>query len=99
MKKLLANSVAFYSHRDEEIFFRWLKDIPSIDNVEGFGHCIVMSISREVPDKDLRELLAVFRRYDVDMRQLETLVSPGNRHWFADPSMAWHASVFGPEMI
>ena len=46
-------------------------------------------------DENLRELVALFSRYDCDLRQLSQFLNDDNRHWFADPRKFWHVSVFG----
>jgi hypothetical protein len=43
----------------------------------------------------LLELVAFFRRYAIDMRQLARFGTSARRAWFRDPKMAWHRRVFG----
>jgi hypothetical protein len=55
-----------------------------------------LSSSKRRPGKDdLRQLLAVCRRYGVDMRQLAKFETAKNRDWFRDPKSYWHQAVFG----
>ena len=43
----------------------------------------------------LRDLLALFFRYRIPMRQLAQFRSAKNEKWFAAPIMYWHTAVFG----
>ncbi len=49
-----------------------------------------------IPDEDLRELIALFYRYKVDMKQLEIFLNNDNQAWFYEGKKAyWHKRVFG----
>jgi len=48
-----------------------------------------------VSDADLRELIALFKRYNVSMKQLGQLKTDKNQHWFEGNETAyWHLDVF-----
>lgn len=91
MIEVRASSVRFYSPMDEDAFFDWLGKIQSIKEVYGEDRDIVLSFSGdEVSDADLHELIAVFRRYDIDKRRLRSLVNDKNQEWVR----SWEADIF-----
>jgi len=88
--------VRFFHQSDERAFFEWLTRIPCVQSVEGEGNRgLVVRLKRRPGKDDLRQLLALCHRYDVDMRQLAKFETAQNRSWFRDPQKYWHRSVFG----
>lgn len=96
---LECKSVKFYSHKDEDAFFEWIKKIECIDDYWGEGRILYLEIvCAELHDHDLIELLALFYRYKVDMKQLKRFLTDDNKKWFYDNKRAyWHKKVFGAE--
>lgn len=93
---LKATSIIFLSSGDEDSFFRWLNSIDCVSNFKGVRDVLSISVDMEkLNDENLRELVALFSRYDCDLRQLSQFLNDDNRHWFADPRKSWHASIFG----
>lgn len=85
----------YYSSTDEDVFFRWLQSIPSVQAVGGVGTELEISFrTRRIPGRDLREVLAIFHRYRLDKRPLAQF-DRGELSWFRDPEAYWHAEVFG----
>jgi len=71
MIELECKKVVFYSPQDESAFFAWIKAIPAVTNVTGQGMSIILTVkSKRISDTSLRELLSLFRRYRISMRQL-----------------------------
>jgi hypothetical protein len=96
MIELECKKVRFYSQQDEEVFFSWAQSIPSVSAATGCSSSIILSLkSRVVSDRSLRELVALFHRYRVSMRQLAQFQSPRNKSWFAAKEMFWFRSVVG----
>ena len=77
--------------------FEWLERIPSIEKVWGVGQDLfVRTTGANIPDDDLRELIAVVTRYGADASQLRQFLNAKNKHWFRDNEKAfWCNSVFG----
>ena len=73
------HKVTFYSQLDEEMFFAALKRISAVKKIEGEEWDIVVSVSRAMSDKSLRELLGLFFRYRINPKQLEPLLTPERR--------------------
>jgi hypothetical protein len=94
--ELECKNVVFYSPRDESSFFAWAQAIPAVASVVGRGQSIILTVeSKRVPDSSLRELISLFRRYRISMRQLVQFRSARNEAWFAAPEAHWFKSVFG----
>lgn len=85
----------FFSPGDEQGFYSWLNSIPSVVAVGGIGTIIEITLgSKRIPQRDLREILAIFHRYSMDKRVLRQLDSPRSP-WFRDRKAYWYADVFG----
>lgn len=77
---LVCESVRYYSSIDEELCFKWIKKIKSINTIEGIGkelHLIMKS--NEISTKDLLELIGLFRRYSFDIQQLKIFMNDKNK--------------------
>jgi hypothetical protein len=94
--ELHAESVDYYSQKDEDAFFEWLAKIRCVTKIAGSGYILSMTIQLDLVDQDgLRELLAIFHRYGISMSQLAALEQPEWAAWFRSESAYWHAGVFG----
>jgi hypothetical protein len=96
MRQLIAHRIKFLTSDDEDIFFSWLDKINIVSNVVGKGHNILIELhDRNIEDNDLINLIAIFMRYNVNMRQLSMLASNNNKHWFMCPKKLWYRAIFG----
>ncbi len=96
MVELQADSVVFYSRQDEASFFARLQELPCVVDVAGMGRILHIQVDRQrVDDEALTELLALFRRYQVDMRQLRVFDERRFARWFRRRQSHWHDAVFG----
>jgi hypothetical protein len=85
----------YYSQGDERAFFEWVNRISCVLKVVGSGPELRIHVrSRRVSHDCLRELIALFHRYQGAMRQLAQFENPSNRKWFRNPSAYWYRSVF-----
>lgn len=89
--KLVANGVHYLSQGDETSFFGWLQRIDCVRDVRGVGHSLVINLSDLPTDEDLRELIGLFYRYDIDMRQLAGFA---DREWVRNPNAFWYERLF-----
>jgi hypothetical protein len=97
MIELECKAVLFYSAQDEASFFAWAESIPAVSSVFGRGRSIFLAVkSRSISDRALRELIGLFQRYRVSMRQLAQFRTAKNQSWFAEPDAFWFGSTFGP---
>lgn len=88
--------IVYFSPLDEEAFFEWLDKLPCISRVEGVGCSLYLTVNTDALDEDaLRELLALFRRYGINMRVLLAFDRPEFADWFHDQEAYWYGQVFG----
>lgn len=94
--KLEAKSIKFLSTADEQSFFDRLNALSCVNDVFGQGFSIIIDTDKSPDDKELRELIALFYRYNVDMKQLRVFLSKSNRIWFKHNRQSyWYKKVFG----
>ena len=98
---LIGKSIKYYSHKDEDAFFEWIKRINCIDKIVGVGCELHFYIAcDDLHEHDLRDLLALFYRYGLDMKQLRRFLNKNNKEWFFENEKAyWHRGVFGDNKI
>ena len=100
--KLICRSVSYFSQGDENIFFEWIKHIPSIVKFDGvLDELYLYFESIVIPRRDLYDLIAIFYRYEVkDMTQLKIFLNDDNKGWFFDnPNAYWHEKIFGEPRV
>jgi hypothetical protein len=95
MPVLECRSVVFLSEGDEAAFFRLLHENKAIRRIEGEGRSLYLHVRSHPSDRSLRDLLAIFHRYHISMRQLAQFASGANRSWFEVPGKYWYRRVFG----
>lgn len=86
---------------DEDAFFWWIKRIKCIEKFEGAGDELYLDLKDgELSDNDLDDLIGLFYRYKIDMKQLAQFLTKENKEWFYDnPKAFWHRRVFGVKEI
>lgn len=91
MLKIDTRTVIYYSQLDEDHFFTWAQEIPSVKSIDrGYLHIQ----ETEVDDQDLVDLLALLTRYQLSARPLSALCTPDNEHWFKARDKFWYHNVF-----
>ena len=94
--ELEAESVQFLSPGDEDAFFGWLAELSFVVKYFGRGKVLHISINLAAMDEcGLREIIALFFRYKIEMRQLLKLNVDKFSEWFGDKDSFWHEGVFG----
>lgn len=94
--ELRAVGVRFYSEHDEGAFFEWLSKLACIEKCEGHGRILSIFVKANLVDEAaLRELLSLFRRYGVELRQLGCFDRPEFSDWFRNPKSYWYKAIFG----
>jgi hypothetical protein len=72
MPLLVCKRVIFYSPNDEAVFFEWMGRIKCVVGISGDGDEIRLKIKRrKISNSNLRDLIALFRRYCIDLTQLK----------------------------
>lgn len=96
MMQLEARAICYFSEHDEAAFFEWLDKMPAIRGYQGKGDTLYIEVDPDAVDrKALRELLALFFRYGVDLKQLAVFDRPEFTTWFRDERAYWFDKVFG----
>ena len=85
------SGVLFGSQLDEKHLFEWAMEIPGVIRWEQATLVAKTNLSQA----SLRDLLALFSRYQIPMAQLSQFRTSKNEDWFAAPKMYWHSRVFG----
>jgi hypothetical protein len=94
--ELKAQGTVFFSQLDEAAFFAWLEKLPCVSGFAGRGDILFIQVHvSKVDEYGLRDLLALFWRYGVDMKQLAAFDKQEFAHWFHNRNAYWHKSVFG----
>lgn len=93
---LICKSTWYYSPLDECFFFQWINQVKSISKYDGIGDELRLYFeSSDIPEEDLRELLALFYRYKVNMKQLAIFLNDNNKKWFYLKTAYWFDQTFG----
>lgn len=81
---LTCTPLEFYTNRDENLFFNWIKQIKSIKKFKGIGNELHLYIpSRTIPNTELLDLLGIFDRYKFNNAdQLKVFMNDENKEWF-----------------
>lgn len=94
---LKATGIQYGSTHDEDAFFEWLAKIPAVTQFHGRVRTLYIHLDPAVVDDEvLRDLIALFHRYDVDLRQLRCFDTPDVGDWFRNPESYWHEAMWGP---
>ena len=71
----------FYSMTDEDMFFIWIKAIPCIESFEGARDELYLDlVNRDLEYSDIRDLIALLRRYHIDRRQIDKFINDKNKN-------------------
>ena len=92
---LICKSVKFYSFKDEDAFFEWIKKIECIRKFSGKGRELYLHLTDKIDDTNLDDLIGLFYRYKIDMKQLAQFLTRKNKDWFYDKKAFWFKKVFG----
>ena len=93
---LIVKGPRYYSLGDEMTFFNWCKSIAAVETIGGSGQDVHIQLKRQPSDRDLRELVGLFFRYNINMKPLVALRTKRNAKWFSEnPDAFWHKKVFG----
>jgi len=94
MPILKCQETVFYSQLDETMFFAALQRISAVQKITGSGADLFVTVASRPSDKALRELLGLFHRYQVDLRQLAQFATKKNHVWFRASNAYWSKAVF-----
>ena len=94
---LTCTNVTFYGVTDEEMFFEWVKMIAAIESFEKSGSELYLILkNNQLSEDDLYEILYLFQRYKIDMKQLRRFLTEENKKLFFKAKKAyWYKPLFG----
>jgi hypothetical protein len=94
--KLVCKKVKFYFEKDEAAFFEWIEKIKCINHTSAAGDELYLHIKeKEIADDNLRDLIGLFCRYKIDMKQLQIFLNESNKEWFyGRPKGFWHKRIW-----
>lgn len=84
----------YFSQNDETVMFDWLGRIGVVEDVIGEGRDLISRLKQAPTDNQLRDLLALFFRYQMNMTPLAALRTAKNESWFSDQESYWFDKVF-----
>src|SRR5471030_3492271 len=91
MVRLDCSGVTFGSQLDERHLFEWAMQISGTLRWEQ-DTLVVKSLN--LSQASLRDLVALFSRYQIPMKQLAQFKNSRNEVWFAAPQAYWYTRVF-----
>jgi len=89
--KIDIQPTTYYSEQDEENFFTWALDIECVERTHS-GYLFIDKLS--VNENSLRELIALFHRYNVNSTCLAVFCNSENEAWFKNSEMYWYNNIF-----
>jgi hypothetical protein len=94
--QLEATGVRFLSSGDEDIFFARLQKLSFVEKCEGRARTLYVLVNfAQIDEEGLRELLALFRRYGISLRQFAIFDREEFAAWFRNEQAYWYGEVFG----
>lgn len=93
----VAKRVTYGSANDERAFFEWLERIDGVDAFDGVGSDLYVYVRKNIDEYGLRDLVAIFFRYKVDLTQIPKSVSVEDHSWLLNKEAYWFLLMF-PEM-
>ena len=94
MPVLVASHVQYFSQDDERAFFEWLGRLKCVDSFEGVVADLFITLKRTPTKDDLRELIALFYRYEIDLKQFIGFETRSTRSWLRNAEAYWHTRMF-----
>lgn len=91
---LVARQVTYGSPNDERAFFEWLERIDGVESVKGIGEEVHIHIKADIDEYGLRDLVALFFRYNVDLTQIPKVISTQIHPWLLKEGMYWFSAMF-----
>ena len=81
-KELVVHEGAYFHQADEAAFFTWLQSIECVGEVWGQVRDLHVPITKRPNDDELQSLVALFRRYHLDLSQVSQFETKLNARWF-----------------
>lgn len=92
--KLECKPLLFLSELDELSFFDRIKLIKCVKLICNSEGVFLQLKSKSISNICLRELLALFYRYNIEMTQLSCFLNEENQSWFLKENAYWYKRTF-----
>ena len=88
--------VIYEGYFSEDIFFVWINKIKCIDSIKGEGSNLYLYLTSDnLTTQDIYDLLAFFKRFKVDLKQLKPFLNEENKELFLKNKKAfWYKDLF-----
>jgi hypothetical protein len=84
----------FYSVGDENSFFQWIYRLRGYKSCAGIGQSVRIDFEFESMDREtLSDLVAIFRRYNLDLTILRPLANAPDGAWLSDPLIPFRQTI------
>lgn len=94
--ELAVRDISFYSQGDQDAFFQWLNRIPGVEGYRGQRSTLLLAANPNIGEEwDPVEFVALYRRYNIDMKELRVLFTSRLDPWYRDPERYWYNEIFG----
>lgn len=96
-KYIICKKVKYCGIIDEEMFFIWIHRISCIESYEKIGDILYLYLkSKPLSQLDLYDILALLKRYRIDLIQLRQFLTKKNQNNFKISKDAyWYKPLFG----
>lgn len=92
--------IKFFSTHDEYAFFDWIKKSKCIANFKGIKDKILLIFdNKEISKEELHELIALFRRYKINKKQLEVFLNEENKDLFYRYQECFSINVYPAQQV
>lgn len=93
---LTCSHVIYRGFLSEDIFFEWIYKINCIESLGGEGSDLYLYLtSANLTSSDIYDLLAFFKRFKVDLKQLKPFLNENNKKLFLKNKKAfWYKDLF-----
>lgn len=94
---LICKNTQFFSMIDENVFFEWIKKLDFIEKVKKVSNDFFIFLNKKtLREIDLYEILYLFKRYNIDMKQLRPFLNKRNsKIFFKSKDAYWFKPLFG----
>ncbi len=73
----------FYSHKDEDLFFKAIYDLPQYSEIQGKGRELFLTLNEPLEKETIVGLLVTFKRWEISAESIQHLkpVLPNHILW------------------
>jgi hypothetical protein len=91
---LTTKPIHFWSKNDELSFLGWVERIRCVAAHDGTAFWEEIKIMARPTNGELHDLIGLFTRYGIPLKQLAQFVDKRNEAYFRTPTRDWYAAMF-----